>query len=403
MTNSWTLFFRRLAVACAFSGATAWTSAMCYAIQFAYDDATSPAYQNDDANSSNDTNPANNTNGWQAGDNGGFGFGPWNFDTDNSGTGIQNEHRMDGVPPAAPTSFNSLGTAWTLDNTTGPPGGDVARAGRSFSPLQVGQTLKVVIDNPTAERFFRGYFVRFNSRNGGSGGGNICYGGSACTPGTNPSNKLNMRTFEYFTYGQWGVENGASPNFHQIPLFDTDTAAAGAEIDVTLTAADTYQLTFDPFGPGATYSETGPLADPGQPLDWLEFTFFNTRQQAGVDSEFFIRSVEIVGAAPPGVPGDYNSDGVVNAADYVEWRKHLGTGFQLPNEVSGVTPGSVTQEDYTAWRARFGNPSGSASGATSAGVPEPSTLAMILMAIGSFCARSFRRLRRFRWTRRVAG
>jgi hypothetical protein len=52
--------------------------------------------------------------------------------------------------------------------------------------------------------------------------------------------------------------------------------------------------------------------------------------------------------------GDYNDDGYVDAADYILWRKNLGTSFQLNNEVQGVTPGMVTPEDYTAWRARFG-------------------------------------------------
>src|SRR6476620_8973220 len=116
MRNSWTLLFRRLAAACVVSGATAWSSAMCYAIQLAYDDATSLAYQNNDANGTNDTNPANNTNGWQAGDNGGFGFEPWDFTSDSFNQGFT-VHRMDGVPPAAPTSFDSLGTAWTLGLT----------------------------------------------------------------------------------------------------------------------------------------------------------------------------------------------------------------------------------------------------------------------------------------------
>ena len=379
MKNSWRYFFRRLAAVCAVSGATAWSSAMCYAVQLAHDDATDPVY----------------ADGWQAGDNGGFGFQPWDFTTDDSGTGIQNEHRMDGVPPATPTSFNSLGTAWTLDNTTGPPGGDVARAGRGFSPLQVGQTLKVVIDNPTAERFFRGYFVRFNGRNGMTGDGNICYGGNPCTPGTNPTRKLNLRTFEYFTYGQWGVENGATPNFHNTTLFNTDTAAAGAEVDVTVTAADAYQLTVTPFGsPAAAYTETGPLADPGQPIDWIEFTFFNTTHQAGVDSEFFIRSLEIDGSAAPGVPGDYNSDGVVDAADYTVWRDHLGTSFSLPNEVTGVTPGMVTQEDYTAWRNRFGNISGAGSASKSSAVPEPSGFELLIAAITSFLTAGLRPMRR---------
>jgi hypothetical protein len=76
--------------------------------------------------------------------------------------------------------------------------------------------------------------------------------------------------------------------------------------------------------------------------------------------------LKVVGA--PGVPGDYNGNGVVDAADYVVWRK----GGPLQNEV--VTIGSVTPEDYTAWRARFGKTSGSGSSlAAQAAVPEPTT------------------------------
>ena len=60
--------------------------------------------------------------------------------------------------------------------------------------------------------------------------------------------------------------------------------------------------------------------------------------------------------APPvaAVPGDYNNNGKVDAADYVQWRN----GGPLQNEVATV--GTVTPEDYTEWRSRFGNPPGSA-------------------------------------------
>jgi hypothetical protein len=54
---------------------------------------------------------------------------------------------------------------------------------------------------------------------------------------------------------------------------------------------------------------------------------------------------------------DYTNNGTVNSNDYVVWRKQLDAnpGFQLPNEIDGLTPGQVTQEDYEAWRARYGN------------------------------------------------
>jgi hypothetical protein len=66
-----------------------------------------------------------------------------------------------------------------------------------------------------------------------------------------------------------------------------------------------------------------------------------------------------------GVPGDYNNNGVVDAADYVLWRN----GGPLQNEVD--TPGTVNAGDYTAWRSRFGNTSGAGAGTQAALVPEP--------------------------------
>jgi autotransporter-associated beta strand protein len=75
--------------------------------------------------------------------------------------------------------------------------------------------------------------------------------------------------------------------------------------------------------------------------------------------------------------GDYNGNGVVDAADYVVWRDTLGTNTQLQNEGPGVTPGMVTQEDYATWRANFGRASGGGASLASA-VPEPTALVMLM-------------------------
>jgi autotransporter-associated beta strand protein len=77
--------------------------------------------------------------------------------------------------------------------------------------------------------------------------------------------------------------------------------------------------------------------------------------------------------------GDYNGNGTVDAADYVLWRDALGTNTQLQNEGPGVTPGMVTQEDYTTWRTNFGRTAG-AGAALSAAVPEPSTWLLLTLS-----------------------
>jgi len=66
---------------------------------------------------------------------------------------------------------------------------------------------------------------------------------------------------------------------------------------------------------------------------------------------------------PMGHPGDFNGDGMVNAADYTVWRNGLGSIY--------------TQADYEIWKAHFGEswPAGS-SATSSVAVPEPTSWAM---------------------------
>jgi hypothetical protein len=93
---------------------------------------------------------------------------------------------------------------------------------------------------------------------------------------------------------------------------------------------------------------------------------------------------------PPGVNGDYNGNGVVDAADYVIWRAHLGQNFTLPND---TTPGTVTQADYSVWRSNSGaSANGSGALVSGAEVPEPSAFVLLLLAVSTL--RSCRRLGR---------
>jgi autotransporter-associated beta strand protein len=96
-----------------------------------------------------------------------------------------------------------------------------------------------------------------------------------------------------------------------------------------------------------------------------------------------IRSIEVQLRA--GIPGDYNDDGTVNAADYTVWRDTLGQ--TTPHSAAdGNGNRAVDPGDYDVWKSHFGETlpgaSASVSVGTNAAVPEPSTIVSILSGVG---------------------
>jgi hypothetical protein len=85
--------------------------------------------------------------------------------------------------------------------------------------------------------------------------------------------------------------------------------------------------------------------------------------------------------ATGGLLGDFNSDGKVDAGDYVTWRKNDGTNNALANDNGLGTP--VGPAHYALWRASFGNPpaSGSDGGLSGAQVPEPASAFLCFAAV----------------------
>jgi hypothetical protein len=84
-----------------------------------------------------------------------------------------------------------------------------------------------------------------------------------------------------------------------------------------------------------------------------------------------------------GQPGDYNGDGVVDAADYTVWRDSLGqTGSGLAAD--GNANGAIDSGDYTTWKMHFGEHA--VSGAVgAASVLEPATLSLLFIGVVTLC------------------
>lgn len=80
--------------------------------------------------------------------------------------------------------------------------------------------------------------------------------------------------------------------------------------------------------------------------------------------------------ASAGLAGDYNDDGVVDAADYTVWQDSLG-GSELANETASL--GTVDAADYDAWVANFGAVAEGGGGVSA--VPEPGTLLLLVIGI----------------------
>jgi hypothetical protein len=88
--------------------------------------------------------------------------------------------------------------------------------------------------------------------------------------------------------------------------------------------------------------------------------------------------------------GDYNGNGIVDAADYVVWRNMLGqTGPGLAAD--GNANGVVDNADYDFWRRRFGTMISTGGSTATASIPEPAI--WIMLACGAVTMSYCRRIR----------
>jgi hypothetical protein len=90
----------------------------------------------------------------------------------------------------------------------------------------------------------------------------------------------------------------------------------------------------------------------------------------------------------PGLLGDYNGNGRVDAADYTVWRNTFGSRTSLAADGDGDD--IIDQGDYLVWKNNYGN-AGAAGAVFASAIPEPASVVLI----GAVFMLVF--LRRFRW------
>jgi hypothetical protein len=172
------------------------------------------------------------------------------------------------------------------------------------------------------------------------------------------------------TYGPFQGSSNASGAFQNVPAspgqqFEGSVWAYSPSFDSILGRQNFTNITLSfvnaagqvigsvNFSPGTNEKNT-PIfdgRDPNMPQDqWIQYT---VDAVAPAGTAFVRESLFFIQVYHPGAfAGDYNGNGVVDAADYVTWRKNVGQAT-LNNRGTGIS-GQVGQADYDYWRSHFG-------------------------------------------------
>lgn len=226
----------------------------------AHDDASSPAY----------------ADGWDDGDNGGVGFGPWNLSFDGDANSLNpaynsDPHFIDGVG-VGPLGTNLLGSpafGLTTDNSTGAS----VEASRSFlEPWKVGQRFSLEIDGSALE--------------GAARIGNLFE-----LVGADGIARYSLRTSLGSADDHW-IVNGRDS---EIPAGDA------FRLSLTLTSPDTFTGSILPFAGGfGLFSLNAPFGGTaGEPIIGFRMRASGTGSSADGAREFFFNNLALTRANVP--------------------------------------------------------------------------------------------------------
>jgi formylglycine-generating enzyme required for sulfatase activity len=113
---------------------------------------------------------------------------------------------------------------------------------------------------------------------------------------------------------------------------------------------------------------------------WINTASFlsapNQNNSTLASGEFNTIGFRVARVEPGLLPGDYNTDGAVDAADYTIWRDTLGSfeDLRANGDDTGASQGYIDEADYNVWKANFGQSAGAGATGSASAVPEPSSL-----------------------------
>lgn len=144
-------------------------------------------------------------------------------------------------------------------------------------------------------------------------------------------------------------------------------------------------------GPGVNLDSAVAIGDPANGVFQLaDAVSFSSQSGVFVTTNIFLQGLaandtinmtmfnqRFLQTGPPVLAGDYNENGIVDAADYTVWRNKVGAlAGTLPNDTAG---GVIGAAQYVLWKSSFGHTgSGTGSVASSAAVPEPAVVGSLV-------------------------
>ncbi len=214
--------------------------------------------------------------------------------------------------------------------------------------------------------------------------GNLTNNGGTFSPGASPALSSVSGIFSQ-TSGTLLIElGGTTPGTAFDRVMVGGAASLGGTLDIDLvsgfvpTRGQTFQFLAAAGGVNGMFANTLFPALPGG-LTWN--LVYNSHVAALV--------IGPAGGLGSFLPGDYNQDGNVDAADYTVWRNALNTSSMIAD---GNADGAVTAADYQIWKSAYGLSSIGGGGASIVrAVPEPSGLLIwlggtcLLWAAGTAC------------------